>query len=98
MNEEELLKQATSPQQLEAVEQMIKNNIQKKTTENLPHMNRKQRRALQKKMGRKNKSIKEVQDVLTETTKKINYLDLIEKLKALNAKNEKENEKNEDTN
>lgn len=96
MNEEELLKEATSPQQLEAVEKMIKDNIQKKIPP-VP-MNRKQRRALQKKMGRKNKDLRDVQKVLTETTKKIDYIDLIEKLKALNAKNEKENEENEDAN
>lgn len=52
--------------------------------------NRKQRRALQKRLGKKGR---EQQDVITETALKFNYIDLIQKLKNLNEK--KENEKNE---
>lgn len=56
-------------------------------------LNRAQRRALQKKLGKKNLNDAEV---ISDTAQKLNYIDLIQRLKKLNE--EKENEENEATN
>ena len=84
-------------------EEEILKNIEDKTIEKIRAaqvpLNRKQRRALQKKLGAKKYSeigatpanmIEEV----NETAKKLSYIDLIQKLRKLNEKKEKENEEN----
>jgi len=57
-------------------------------------MNRKQRRALLKKLGRKkyNEMMQNQTAAIAETTEKLNYIDLIQKLRVLNEQKEKENE------
>lgn len=55
-------------------------------------MNREQRRAVKKKMGKKGR---EEFDLIADTAKKLNYIDLIQKLRKLNE--EKENEEDEAT-
>lgn len=50
-------------------------------------LNRKQRRALLKKGGKKGR---QQLDAVTETAKKLNYIDLIQKLQELNKKREEE--------
>lgn len=66
----------------------------KKIKANTVPLNRAQRRALAKKVGKKNR-----QDINTiaDTAEKLNYIDLIQRLRALNEKREKENEENGET-
>ena len=73
---------------LKNIENFTKQKIQQKQ----PPMNRKQRRALMKKLGRKkyNEMMREQTNTIAETTEKLNYIDLIQKLRALNEKKEKE--------
>ncbi len=52
--------------------------------------NRKERRALAKRLGKKGKG---QLDIITETARKLNYIDLIQKMRKINE--EKEKEKNE---
>ena len=69
--------------------QQINNNSQ-------VHLNRAQRRALQKKYGKGAQihvADTEQQNVINETAKKLNYIDLIQKLRALNEQKQKELEK-----
>ena len=66
-----------------------------KINEQYGHMNRKQRRALAKKTGKKKQPETQV-DAIVDTAKKLNYIELIEKLRKLNA--EKEKDENEDSN
>lgn len=77
-----------SPETLETVEAMIKNDIDK---ESVPKMNRAQRRALAKKAGKRGR---DQLGTISETAKKLNYISLIQQLRKLN---EKENNKNEAT-
>lgn len=77
-DEEEL----DSPDTLEAVESMITSQVEQNST--LP-MNRAQRRALAKKMGKKGR--KQL-GTIGETAKKLDYIDLIQKLRELNKKKE----------
>ena len=59
-------------------------------------MNRKQRRALKKKLGKKGAAtigtddVNKQAEVITDAAAKLNYIDLIQKLRALNEKKEKE--------
>ena len=88
MSENELLKQATAPEKIEEVENMIKDSVQKHA--HIP-MNRKQRRALQ----RKNKKKKaQTENTIVDTAKKLDYIYLIEKLRELNKKREEEENEN----
>ena len=62
-------------------------------------LNRKQRRALQKKYGKnilalEGTSPKEQQEIVNDTARKLNYIDLIQKFRALNEQREKENKEN----
>lgn len=70
----------------------IKNFTRQKISENMPPMNRKQRRAWMKKHKR---HIKSTAETVTDTAQKLNYIDLIKKLRELNEKKEKEIEENE---
>lgn len=74
----------------------ILNNISQftkaKIQANNKPMNRKQRRAMAKKLGKKGRTKAEV---VTDAAEKLNYIDLIQKLRALNEKREKEIENNE---
>lgn len=72
-----------SPETLEAVETMIKKDIDNKS---IPNMNRAQRRALAKKAGKKGRNSLET---ISETAKKLNYISLIQELRKMNM--EKEN-------
>ena len=61
-------------------------------------LNRKGRRALKKKQGKKNKGNRKVEDdasLVTDTAKKLNYIDLITKLRELNELKMREEEENE---
>lgn len=87
----------TDEEIIKNIEQFTINAINEK---NQVHLNRKQRRALKKKMGAKKyeewvSTHGNTIDTITETTKKLDYIDLIQKLRALN---EKENEENEAAN
>lgn len=66
-----------------------------KINQNMPPLNRKQRRALAKKTG--NKELMKNRDAIAETTKKLNYINLIQQLRELNEKKEKEIEENGET-
>lgn len=83
VNEKEL----DSPETLEAVEALIKNDINKELT---LKMNRAQKRELMHKMGKRGRS---QIGLIGDAARKLNYIDLIQKIDALNKKN-KENEEN----
>lgn len=70
----------------------IKNFTREKIQEQMPPMNRAQRRAWLKKHKRR---IKSTAETITETAQKLNYIELIKKLRELNEKKEKEIEKDE---
>ena len=79
----------------ETVEEILDNITQftkAKIQESNKPMNRKQRRALAKKLGKKGRSRTEV---IANTAEKLNYIDLIQKFRALNEKQEKEIKENE---
>ena len=59
----------------------------KKIKANITPLNRAQRRALAKKVGKKNR---EDINTIADTTEKLNYIDLIQKLRKLNEKRERE--------
>lgn len=82
-------KNLDSPETLEAVETMIKKDIDDKS---VPKMNRAQRRALAKKAGKKGRN---ELGTISETARKLNYISLIQELRKLNE--EKENNENEAT-
>lgn len=65
----------------------IKNFTREKIQEQMPPMNRAQRRAWLKKHKRR---IKSTAETITETAQKLNYIELIKKLRELNEKKEKE--------
>ena len=80
-------------------------NIAKFTTEKVKNsqvqLNRAQRRALQKKYGKKaveNMTPQTQQQLITETATKLSKIDLIQKLRKLNAEKAKENNNGETTN
>lgn len=76
----------------------IKKYNENKITENMPKLNRKQRRALAKKMKNKDNAFNNLElKTIADTAKQIDYIDLIQRLQALNKKKEEEN-KNEATN
>lgn len=85
---EQLVGAATNEEVLENIKEYNK----KKIYEQMPKLNRAQRRALAKKT--KNKSLSAA-SAITDTAEKLNYIDLIQKLRELNAKKEKENEEYE---
>lgn len=70
----------------------IKDFTRKKIAENMPPMNRAQRRAWMKKHKHK---IKSAAETITDTAQKLNYIELIKKLRELNERQEKEIEENE---
>lgn len=72
----------------------IKEFTRQKISENMPPMNRKQRRAWMKKHKHR---IKSSAETITDTAQKLNYIELIKKLRELNEKKEKEIEENENT-
>jgi len=80
-------------------------NIAKFTTEKVKNsqvqLNRAQRRALQKRYGKKaveNMTPQTQQQLITETATKLSKIDLIQKLRKLNAEKAKENNNGETTN
>lgn len=75
-----------SPETLEAVESMITSQINENS---VPKMNRAQRRAMAKRMGRKGR---EQMGTISETAKKLNYIELIQRLREMNEEKENENE------
>mgnify|MGYP003571632914 CR=1 FL=1 len=81
-DEEEL----DSPETLEAVESMITSQINENS---VPKMNRAQRRAMAKRMGKKGR---EQMGTISETAKKLNYIELIQRLREINEEKENENE------
>ena len=78
-------KELDSPETLEAVESMITSQVEQNS---MPPMNRAQRRALAKKMGKKNR---EQLDAVGNTAKKLDYIDLIQRLRELNKEKENKN-------
>lgn len=88
---EKLIGDETAEEVLNKIKEFTFNKI----TENAPHLNRKQRRALAKKTG--NKALAKNTDAIADTTKKLNYINLIQNLRELNEKREKEIEENGET-
>lgn len=86
----ELVGAETSEEILNNITSFTKNRIYEATQP----MNRKQRRALSKKLGKKGRSRAEM---ITDTAEKLNYIDLIQKLRLLNAQKDKEIEENGET-
>lgn len=87
----------------ETEEEVLK-NIQdftiQKIKEKTIHLNRAQRRALEKKYGKGAKLVatpEEQQEAINETAKKLNYIDLIQKLRKLNEEKAKEIEEDGET-
>ena len=82
----------------ETSEEILKNisryTLDQIKSKNPMRLNRKQRRALKKKLGKQSRN--EV-DVVSETATKLNYIDLIQKFRELNKKKELE-ENGEDAN
>lgn len=89
------VQQATEIVGAESEEEILK-KIQdytiQKIREQTVHLNRAQRRALQKKYGKGAKlgSLNEQQAVINETAQKLSYIDLIQKLRKLNEEKAKE--------
>lgn len=79
-------KELDSPETLEAVEKMITSSIEENSA---PKLNRAQRRAIMKKVGKKNYS--EQSNAIGETARKLNYIDLIQKIRKMNEEKENEN-------
>lgn len=74
----------------EAILENIKNFTRQKIQDSLPPLNRKQRRQLQKKTGKKGR---DAAQTVTSTAEKLTYINLIQKLRALNEKKENEDER-----
>lgn len=72
---------------IESVTTAIRSDIDEKTKDIAPPMNRAQRRALMKKQGKKGR---QHLNLISDTAKKLDYIELIQKLRELNAKKEKE--------
>ena len=89
-NENEL----DSPETLEAVETMITSSMESQLN-NFSHMNRAQKRATLKKIGKKGRG---QLGTISETARKLTYIDLIQKLRKLNEEKVKENNDNETIN
>lgn len=81
----------------EEILKKIENYTLQRINENIPKLNRAQRRALAKKAKKKQLS-PEATEAIAETTKKINYINLIQQLKELNEKRENENYDNANEN
>ena len=77
-------KQLESKETIEEVEELIKEDMSARIK-----LNRAQRRAAAKKLGKKGRANA---DLIAETAEKLNYIDLIQQLRKLNK--EKENEEN----
>ena len=81
----------------------VMRKIQDYTLDKIKHaeikLNRKQRRAIQRKHGTKNvpltTTLQEEQDVINDAARRLAYIDLIQKLRKLNEKKAKENENGE---
>lgn len=71
-----------SPETLEAVQSMITSQIDENS---VPMMNRAQRRAMAKRMGKKGR---EQIGTISETAKKLNYIELIQPLREMNKEKE----------
>ena len=81
-----IISDATTPDA--ALEKIKEFNLKKIREQHpMPSFNRKQRRALKKKMG------SEI-DLIADAAEKLNYIDLIQKFRALNEKKEKEENEN----
>ena len=95
---EKQLGEGTDEELLKRIEQITTEQIKEK---NPIILNRKQRRALKKKLGKKKYAELEmnneegITEAVTDATKKLNYIDLIQRFRALNEKKEKEKEENE---
>ena len=76
-----------TPETIEEVQKIIDADLAQKSQIVQPR-NRAERRAMMKKLGKKNY---EQFSTIGETAKKLNYIDLIQKLKKLNAEKENEN-------
>ena len=81
-------KELDSPETLEAVESMITSSVEKEL-DSFGKMNRAQKRAALKKMGKKGRG---QLGTISETARKLTYIDLIQKLRKLNKEKEDENE------
>ena len=81
----------TDQDNINATVDEITSSIDNKINEFQPR-NRAERRALQKKLGKKGRAKR---DAISDTAKKLDYIHLIQKLRELNEK--KENEENEAT-
>ena len=97
---EEKIGAPTDEEILKKIEQFTLQMINERSKQKL---NRAQRRALEKKVGKKKfaeiyNTDEGAVDAISDTTRKLGYIDLIQKLRALNEKNEKENEINETAN
>lgn len=79
-NEEEL----GSSETIATIESKITNQINENT---VPKLNRAQRRAAAKKMGKTGRGY---MDTISETAKKLTYINLIQKLREMNKENENE--------
>ena len=89
INREKTLEELEQVNNVEDATEIVKKleNAQVATNSRL---NRAQRRALTKKLGKNGRA---QADLIMDTTEKLNYIDLIQKLRELNKK--KENEENE---
>lgn len=83
----------------EEVLKKIQDYTIKKVREQVVHLNRAQRRALQKKYGKGAKlgTLDEQQAVINETAQKLSYIDLIQKLRKLNEEKAKETDDDGET-
>ena len=82
-----------APTEEEILKKIEEKTLEKIRSTQLP-MNRKQRRALKKKIGAKKYAEmalnnNDVVEAVSDTAKKLNYIDLIQKLRKLNEENEK---------
>ena len=83
----------------EEVMKKIQDYTIQKIREKTVHLNRAQRRALQKKYGKGAKlgTLDEQQAVINETAQKLSYIDLIQKLRKLNEEKAKETDDDGET-
>lgn len=88
ISKEQANEQLNSPTTVEELLNTIKQLNIKKIYNQQPPLNRKQRRALNKKLGKRGNTNVEI---ISNAAEKLNYIDLIQKLRTLNNK-EQENE------
>lgn len=84
--------ETTNIENAKTIEEVTKEVAASASVEPRRHMNRAQRRAAAKRVGKKGRA---QIDAVTETATKLNYIDLIQKLRELNKKKEEENKDEE---